>query len=316
MLSENADSQVDTVEGDNIPLVEKVIEKYLHHLRSITVIRQLVLLITVTQQHRGTNLALLEGDSSFADKVVALQAEIDNRFATLQILNQELSAPIPPLDIRTLMQEWKTVRDWSGGKALENFNLHSNFIEQQMKLMWRVTEKTNCFVLALSGGTSSQSELLAGDSLLVEFILHEEPEFMELLARLRGLATHACVIGTCDSDHSSWLDSLLKQLNLKKERFRVLSKLLQKYSLRDVPAMIDLQIQDVRIVQLVQLVENRILHQDKIELDSHHIFSMATNIVNSQKEVVRQGLDFIQNKIHRQLDDWYDGAGEHKPGVE
>ena len=73
--------------------------------------------------------------------------------------------------------------------------------------------------------------------------------------------------------------------------------------------VIDLQIQDVQIVQLVQLVENSILRQDKIDIDSHNIFTMVTNIINSQMEVVKQGLDFIQNKIHRQLDGWhYEGA--------
>jgi hypothetical protein len=215
------------------------------------------------------------------------------------------------------LQEWETVRNWSGAAALENFNLHSNFIEKQMELMSSLAEKTHGFALAYSSGpSSSQSDSSSSDTMLVEFILVETPEFMELLARMRGLATHACVIGACDSEHTALLDYLLKQLNLKKERFRVLSKLLQKYSLHDVPALVDLQIQDVRIVQLIQLVENKILHQDKIELDSHLIFRMATNIVNSQKEVVRQGLDFIQNKIHRQLADWYDGVGEQNPGIE
>jgi len=310
MIPENANDSINPVEGGSSPPAEKVIAKYLHQLRTITVIRQLISLITVAQQHRGTNLALLEGDESFADNVATLQSKIDNRLTSLQILNQELSTPIPLPVIETLIQEWETVRDWPGGTALENFNLHSKFIEQQMELMWQLAEKTHCFVLDVNGNPSSQPDTLAGDTMLVEFILLETPKFMELLAQLRGLATHACVVGACDSDHSSRLDYLLKQLNLKKERFRALSKPLQKFSLSYVPALIDLQIQDVRIVQLIQLVENRILYRDKIELDSHRVFSMATNIIDSHIEVVRQGLDFIQNKIHRQLDDWHDGAGD------
>lgn len=312
MIPENADNPVKLKNGQSHPGAARIVANYLHHLRSITVTRQLLSLITAVQQHRGANLALLEGDQYFSDKVATLHKEIDNRFITLQLLNRELSAPVPEQNIGTLLQEWETVRDWSGGTALENFNLHSNFIEQLMKLMWHITEKTNCFLLAAAprpadaeASASAQGESLAGDALLVQFILLETPEFMELIARLRGLATHACVIGACDADHSTWLDYLLKQLNLKKERFRVLSKSLQKYSLRDVPALIDLQIQDVRIVQLIQLVESSILRQDKIDVDSHHVFSMATNIINAQTDVVKQGLDFIQNKIHRQLDGWY-----------
>jgi len=309
MIPENANDSINPVEADSSPPAEKVIAKYLHQLRSITAIRQLISLITVAQQHRGTNLALLEGDESYADNVATLQSEIDNRLTSLQILNQELSTPIPLPVIETLIQEWETVRDWPGGTALENFNLHSKFIEQQMELMWQLAEKTHYFVLDVKGSSSSQPDTLAGDTMLVEFILLETPKFMELLAQLRGLATHACVVGACDSDHSSRLDYLLKQLNLKKERFRALSKPLQKFSLSSVPALVNLQIQDVRIVELIQLVENGILYRDKIELDSHHVFSLVTNIIDSHIEVVRQGLDFIQNKIHRQLDDWHDGAG-------
>jgi len=311
-MHNNADKPVEVIKGNGQLLAAKIVARYLQHLRSITVIRQLISLITASQQYRGSNLALLEGDEYFADKVAALRNEIDNRFITLQLLNKELSQPIPVQDIRTLLLEWETVRDWSGGTALENFNLHSNFIEQLMKLMWHATEKTNSFVLAVTSGSAvpdapelQHGDAPAGDTLLIEFILLELPEFMELLARLRGLATHACIIGACDPEHSSWLDYLLKQLNLKKERFRVLSRSLEKYSLRDVPALIDLQIQDVRIVQLIQQVENNILRQVHIDLDSHNIFNIATKIINAQKEVVRQGLDFIQNKIHRQLDDWY-----------
>lgn len=316
-MPDSADHNVKIFKENTASDAARIVAHYLHHLRSITVIRQLVSLIAAAQQHRGANLALLEGDASFSEAVVTLQHEIDNRFITLQLLNQELSQPIPAPDTGTLLQEWEALRDWAGGTALENFNLHSHFIEQLMKLMWHVTEKTNCFLLAATPRpadvetTSSQQGVSpAGDALLVQFILLEIPEFMELLARLRGLATHACVMGACDPDHGTWLDYLLKQINLKKERFRVLFKSLQKYSLRDVPALMDLQIQDVRIVQLVQLVENKILLQGEIELDSHHVFSMATNIINAQTEVIKQGLDFIQNKIHRQLDGWYaEGAG-------
>jgi hypothetical protein len=315
-MQNNADNQIKPIKENRKLAAAKIVARYLHHLRSITVIRQLISLITAAQQHRGAKLGLLEGDKYFSDQVNSLQHEIDNRITTLQLLNQELAMPIPAQDIDTLIHEWESVRDWSGSKVLENFNLHSNFIEQQMKLMWHVTEKTNSFLLAATPsqdtpdkGPPRQDELLAGDTLLVQFILLETPELMEILARIRGLATHAGIIGVCDSEHNSWLDYLLKQLNLKKERFRVLSKSLQRYALHDVPALIDLQIQDVRIVQLIQLVENNILRQSKINVDSHHIFTMVTHIINSQMEVVKQGLDFIQNKIHRQLDGWhYDGV--------
>ena len=81
----------------------------------------------------------------------------------------------------------------------------------------------------------------------------------------------------------------------------MLSKSLQGFALRDIPSLIDLQIQDGMIVQLAKIVEENILHKDEILVDSQGIFTMATNIINSQTEVVKEGLDYIQNKVHRQL---------------
>jgi hypothetical protein len=84
----------------------------------------------------------------------------------------------------------------------------------------------------------------------------------------------------------------------------MLSKSLHKYVLHDLPALVEMQMQDSRIVQLVQLVEDQILrNSDNVQLDSQALFVMATNIIKSQTEVVYQGLDYIQNKMHRLFDD-------------
>ena len=286
--------------------VIKSVARYLHHLRTITMIRHTIPVVIASQQHRGAILAYLEGDSSYELKVVELQHQIEHRMATLQLLNQELSKPVAEQEIEQLLQEWFNVKSWSGGPSLENFSLHSHFIEQIMRLVWRVTEKSNFFYVdSVTGRETSDrdpGEALAGDTMLIRFILHETPEIIELIAKIRGLATHASVIGECDAEHASRLEYLLRQLNQKKEQCRVLSKALLKYVLRDFPALVDMQMQDSRIVQLVQLVENKVLRKPNIQLDSQDLFHMATTIINSQTEVVYQGLDFIQNKMHRQFE--------------
>ncbi len=282
------------------------VARYLHQLRAITIIRHLIPVIIVSQQHRGASLALLEGDKAYQGKVVEFQNEIEYRLTTLQLLNQELSRPVNDLELEHLRQEWINIRAWSGGKVLENFNLQSHFIEKQMKLVWRAKEKTNYFYIGVSKTNTyrdtNDSEINDGYALLIQFILHETLELIELLAKTRGLSTHAMVIGTCDSDHYSWLEYLLREINIKKERFRNLFQTLQKYMLSDIPCLADLQMQDSRMVQLVQFVEKNILRQSLIKQDSQEIFNMATAIIQSHTELVYQGLDFIQNMMHRQFD--------------
>lgn len=285
----------------------KVVVRYLRHLRAITIIRHLIPVIIVSQQHRGASLAFLEGDNSYKNKVSELQNEIEYRLTTLQLLNRELSKPVKELEIDQLVQEWWNIKGWSEGTPLENFNLHNYFIEQQMRLVWRAKEKTNYFFMdtgkVCESRENASDNAYSGDALLIRFVLHDTLELIELIAKTRGLATHAMVVGACDIDHYSWLEYLLREINLKKEKFRILFGSLQQYMLRDMPSLIDLQLQDSRMVQLVQYVENNILRNEIIRHDSQDIFIMATTIINSLTEVIYQGLDFIQNRMHRQFDE-------------
>jgi hypothetical protein len=285
----------------------KAVAKYLHHLRTINIIRHTIPVIIASQQHRGAYLAFIEGDTAYHAKVEKLQNEIDFRLTTLKLLNQELSFPVNKQELEQLLQEWQNVKSWAGGPSLENFNLQSHFIEQQMKLVWSATEKTKLFFNEKKALTEVRSDIngdeMTSDGLLVRFCLHETPELVELIAKIRGLATHASVAGKCDDEHSSWLGYLLRQLNQKKEQFRLLSRSLQKYALQDLPALVDLQMQDSRIVQLVQLVDEQIIRSKDVQVDSQALFIMVTNIIKSQTEVVYQGLDYIQNKMHRLFDD-------------
>ena len=297
----------DTIVSDNTAAM--MVGQYLHQLRSITIIRLLVPLFISSQQHRGANLALFEGNDQFRNKVGMLQNEINNRLLTLEMVNKEFAETLSGTELMQLKQEWDAVRDWQGGTALESFKLQSHFIEQQMKLIWTVTENTNIFAstapaLVEEGARPGHSSdgAFSGDKLLIKFVLQEIPELIEILAKIRGLATHVSVLGFCDEEHYSWLEYLLKMLNQKKEKFRDFSRQLQNYVFGDVPAIIDLQIQDTKIVHFVQVVERK-----PIQIESQDIFNMASEIIEAHSIVINQGLHFVRNKIHQLIDEWHVG---------
>lgn len=292
MLNPAPVAPVDEFQSDDA--ISAHVLSYLYQLRSITVIRHLFPLIVACQKHRGAKLALLEGDSFFESKETELQHEIDKRLLALSILTVEMKVMAASSDFSSLTHEWDTVKIWSDGPSLENYNLHSHFIEKQMKLVWQIAENSSCF--------SSDTE---NDHLLIRFILHETPELIEHIARIRGLATYVAAVGDIDDEMKNKLDYMLTVLNQKKEKFRVLSRQLQQYVLRDVPALIELQIQDVRIIQFVQLVKKSIIDTSTINKDDHSIFSLASNIIDSQTEIVKQGLDYIQRRVHQQFDCWH-----------
>ena len=300
----------DNIVSDNTAAM--MVSQYLHQLRSITIIRLLLPLFISSQQHRGANLALFEGNDQFRTKVGMLQNEINNRLLTLEMINKEFAETLSGTELMQLKQEWDAVRDWQGGTALESFKLQSHFIEQQMKLIWAVTENANSFAsispaLVVDKSSHSQpvDEVLCGDDLLIKFVLQEIPELIEILAKIRGLATHVSVLAFCDEEHYSWLEYLLKMLNQKKEKFRDFSRQLQTYVFGDVPAIIDLQIQDTKIVHFVQVVERKILCREPINVQSQDIFNMASDIIDAHSVVISQGLGFVRNKINKLLDDWH-----------
>lgn len=289
---------------------QRVVNRYVLQLQTMTILRQLIPLIIASQKHRGMSLASLEGDDTFIEATELLTLEIENRFKTLFLLKNNLSESFIEMGLERLYQEWQAMASWRGN-SLEDFHLHSYFIEQLMQLVFRLSEKANFFLNAYrSSGFNSKSAVFGDELTLTQLILKDIPELIELIARLRGLATHAMVLKQCDDDHYLWIDQLIKELNQKKEKFRSLTVHLQKYSVQHIPALIDLQVHDVQMVQLSDYVRRLVLNAEFAEIksnqfDSHVIFNMATKIIDSQNEVVYQGLEYIQGKIHRQFDAWH-----------
>ena len=284
------------------PSASKAVNQYLAALRSITIIRQLLPLIIACQQHRGSNLAVLGGDTSFKERLGSLRKEMQRRLLSLEQLNESLSAPLSPDKLQHLNMQWQAVEAWAGTDALEDFNLHNKSIEKLMGLLFQLAQKENFFFLEDDFGISSSPGSHHDDVKLARLVLTEIPELIELLARIRGLATHVAVSNFCDEQHAQWIKQLLKELNRKKEKFRILSLSLQKYSVREVPALVDLLVQDAKIVQLVLYIDQRILNNSDKAADAQYIFKMATDIIDAQTEVMKQGLEFIQRKIHQRFD--------------
>lgn len=311
MSQETAETYT-TIPQDDIAAI-KAVAQYVHQLRSLTIIRLLNPVIIACQKYRGANTALLDGNNDYSGKVDALINEINRRFVTLKILNHDYSGLIPANEIEQLELEWHTVRTWSGENTLELFKLNSHFIEQQIRILSSVATKANSFSLlpVTIRNMSSNNNLNVqnpDDKLLIQFVIREIPELIENIAKIRGLATHAAILGYCDGEHHSWLEYLLNTLNQKKEKFRTISESLQYNMLGELPALLDMQIQDVKIVQLVQIVNQYILRNDRIQFDNHAIFDMASGIIESHSTVFNQGLGFIRRKIDRALDEWHTAA--------
>jgi hypothetical protein len=286
--------------------------RYLEHLKSLTLIRHIIPIIISTQQHRGANLALLvkpKGDTYFEEKVEVLKNNIGNHLYSLKVINEDFSRFIPAEKVANLELEWCTIRDWAGGPELENFNLHNHFIEQLIKLIVSITERADYFSLYLPGDKNADTSNLfntvkknSNDKLLIQYVLHETLEFIELIAKFRGLSTHALAMNSCDDTDCHSVKFLITQLNQKKEKFRRIPDFLKPYIVSDFSSIIEFQVQDVRIVQLIKVIEDKVIFKEGRDIDQHEFFDMVTNIINSLTEIVSQGIIYIQTKINKQLD--------------
>ncbi len=296
---------------------------YLKQLNALVLIRMLNPLIIACQQHRGASTVLLQGNGSFQPLVDALQTEIQKRIHALKTINHEYGHPIAERALAEIALEWEVLaQEWSRDTVITNFDFHSHFIEKLLGFMWDITQKAGYFFAPTVGVASAEFNLdgsgvpiaprkvssITGARIkksdhhaVVTIVIRDIPELIETMAKVRGLATHATVIGHCDRDHQLRLGTLLVELNHQKEKLIKSLRPLQHYMLSGMPALVDTLLHEHKLNQLLDLVNQEILGRSNITLESHQLFNFVTGIIEIYCAVIEQGIILIQRNNERAI---------------
>jgi len=282
---------------------------YLAQLNILTLVRHLSLLLIEAQKHRGASMAVLEGNEHFSEKVLAVQGSIAHLIELISLLDRQ-SGGLVADEWDMISRDWQElIQHWREDTVLANFEFHSHFIERIINLIWTLVQQAHYFSTparaTLEQGTKETDPVLCYSErnhyVLVKIALKLMPEMLENIAKLRGLATHACVRGSCDLDAQARFNHLQQMLNLNKETLRRESSQLQHEALRAIPSLPSILLHEHKLVKLQRLINDEIVIADRISIESLDMFDFATEIIAIYSQIIRDAVVAFQKRIESGL---------------
>lgn len=284
--------------------------RYLQQLNLLTMTRHLSMLLMEAQKHRGTSMAVLEGDSAFEPQVLHEHSIIQRLIDVLSHLNKNHCRANLQKKWQDIEKDWQSlIHNWRNDTVIANFEFHSHIIESMVKLIWELAGEADYFSLvyeqsAVAAGGDLKSALFYSEKnheLLIQISLKLIPEMLENIAKLRGLATHASVRGYCDGVTQSHFSYLLQSLNLNKEKLRLVSRSLQHDALRAVPSLPSILLHEHKLDQLQLMIQNKIMNNEEISVKGLYIFNFATEIIDVYSQIIRDAITAFQRRLEYAL---------------
>lgn len=261
-------------------------EALFHRLNCIDGIKILCKLTRCVQKHRGATIACINDDTSFLPLAEELEQQTDKLFLLLAH-QQSQQLILPQEKIILAMSDWQAIKiGWKKDTVIQNYEFHCHLVDVLGRMI------RNCLKDCLSEDNID----LAIDSPLttcIRCVLITVPENIELLAKLRGLATHVAASGNCEHDSRIRISFLQERISRDHKRlYHSLSKL--QGPLANLQAMQSLPHQKARLESLLGLVSGGILEAENIDVDSSRIFQLATEIIDIYWLIVAQGLQALE----------------------
>ncbi len=285
--------------------IDESVASYIKQVNSLSIIRHINLLLVASQKHRGAALAAMDGDSVFIVKLSALQRSISYYLSSVILINKQSGFLVSEVELVDLKEDWSRLlmKYNEGMTVVDCYSLHSRLIESLVELIWRLATKANLFsrrdLIAEVDGHSSYED--RDHKALVEIAMRLLPEMIENIAKVRGMATHAAVSGSCDVNYQEKFRGLFQCINYQNLELRRLSLSLCKETLASMPSVGRIMLNDHKLQQLKDLVESKIISKSGHLVSGSVVFDFATEVVEIYRLIVIEGVDRIQEYIERRI---------------
>lgn len=289
------------IEGHEKRQVDAVTSLYRERHSILTLMRQLNRLVNAIQQHRGVSLAHLAGDGLFTEDVAQVQAQVNRRLLVLRKSIDHFDQLITPSEQQNIQHGWNTVcHDWEGDALLENFEYHSFLIDQVLQLSSGLARRLE-EPLKPSVGTA---DALVTEDLVLPLVCRGVPELIEQLARIRGLATHAAVVGGCDEEHDKklkyWLQCAERQNH---ELIRQIDTM--DHGLKSGwKSLAELKNYELKLAFFLNTIKKDIVGGDCSKADARQLFTLGSEIIEAYVEGVDGGISLLQTRLESNLESW------------
>ncbi|HEY7774617.1 MAG TPA: lytic murein transglycosylase [Marinagarivorans sp.] len=280
---------------------------------AIVLLRQLHHMSKAVQRHRGMSMALLAGNKMFEGDFAILQRQVERRLATLEMFAAAGGDLLSERDQQNLHNAWNTISaDWQNDDVIDNFELHSHFIEQLHNMIAELARKVERPVSAamvedhgadIANIDSSYPKVFKQIELL-NFIAKQTPEMVEQLARMRGLATYAAAKGECEYYLDRKLRFALQCVRTQHEKLRLQAERMHTVLEGALPSVSYIKTYELKLMFLLNTVEMDVLSGAEITSSSHQLFKLATEIIDVYLKVAEDGFDVIAKWHDEDLEMW------------
>ena len=281
---------------------------------ALSLIKQLNQMTKAVQRHRGMSMALLAGSNLFRGDFTVLQHQVERRLASLEVFAAQTGGLLNPREKENLHNAWHTIRaDWQGDDVIDNFELHSHFIEQLQAMIGslaKLLERPVSVVVASAVGLELPSEDAAAypkmfkQIELLNFAARHVTAMVEHIARIRGLATYAAAKGLCDYHHDRKLRYAISCARTSNEKLRHQAERLESLLAGSLGSLSMIKTYELKLMFLLNTVETDVLSGMTIASSSHNLFKLATEIIDVYVKVVDEAMDLIARWSEEDLEGW------------
>lgn len=266
--------------------------RLIKHTQYLTNIKLICRLASAVQQHRGCTIASMNGSISFFERIKELQIIVDKSFFALRLNNVQHDEILHRSQLSHALMDWHSIQQgWQHDTVLDNYEFHSHLISTLSKISKQFLDKI------LDGCIPA---LRAQHESFFHTILVELFEFIEQIAKLRGLSTNSAVIKACGPDSYSRISFLIKDIRSKNDEMtNKITALSAHYE--HLPSKQKLNRQKQGIKKIAKIVETKILKTRVITESSEDLFDLITEIIDVQWSILETGFDLADRLIFDEL---------------
>lgn len=283
----------------------------------VTLVKQLHHMISAVQLHRGMSMSLLAGNTLFKSDIDRLQQELENRLTIIEVFVNQSEGLLSPSEKNKLQQAWLTIRhDWHDDTMLDNFELQSHFIEQLMAMIGNLAQRLAQPLPRNEYTQTTETEKTYPSTFrtleLLNFLSPQFIQLVELLAKIRGLATHAASAGRIEYLQDRKLRYLVQCAKEHNERSRHQAKRLGNLWGNSMPSLNDIATSEMKVLFLFNTVETEILGGNEITMEGHQLFKLASEIIDTYFKILEDGWDLLRCQLDKDMEIWIRTASTPK----
>ncbi len=283
---------------------------------TLSLISQLNHIIKAVARHRGISMGLLAGNKVFERDFQQLQLQLQKRIHVFESFSHKSGGLIGEKDLANLQMSWQTIRDgWQDDRVIDNFELHSHFVEQLISLVLALAKTLESplasslpsFASATDGDAENDDCEYPKSAKKIEvlnFACSQLPVMIEFMAKIRGLSTYCAAMGEADESLARKLRFFIDCARERNGKIRHCSERLNDisgdwfHSLRLINEL------ETKFVYLFSLIENAILSESRAKASASQLFDLATAIIDAYWKIVEEGLYVVRMTHSEELDDW------------